>query len=182
MKFINTNIPEVIIIEPAVFEDSRGFFMEAYQKKAFYKAGIPYEFVQDNHSSSQAATLRGLHYQISHTQGKLVRVIIGEIFDVAVDLRKSSPHFCKWVGVYLSAENKRQLWIPPGFGHGFYALSERVDVIYKATDYYDKQGERCIYWNDPDLGIKWPILEGIQPLISTKDQNAPSLKEAEVFK
>jgi dTDP-4-dehydrorhamnose 3,5-epimerase len=181
MKFINTQISEVFLIEPKVFEDHRGFFMESYQKQAFFDAGISYEFVQDNHSSSQKYTLRGLHYQVSHTQGKLVRVIIGEIFDVAVDLRKNSPYFGKWVGAYLSAENKQQLWIPPKFGHGFIALSDRTDVVYKATDYYDEQGERCIRWDDPDLSIDWPIPEGVTPLVSEKDASAPYFKEAEVF-
>jgi len=181
MKFINTRIPEVILIEPKVFEDHRGFFLESYQKLKFIEAGIPHEFVQDNHSSSQKFTLRGLHYQVSHTQGKLVRAVIGEIFDVAVDLRKRSPHFGQWIGVHLSAENKHQLWIPPGFGHGFIALSDRTDVLYKATDYYDQGGERCIRWDDPDLAINWPIPEGVTPLISEKDSSAPYLKEAEVF-
>jgi len=181
MEFIKSEIPDVVVIQPKVFVDDRGFFMESYQKQRFTSGGIPHEFVQDNHSSSQAATLRGLHYQVTHTQGKLIRVIIGEIFDVAVDLRKSSPHFGKWVGVYLSAQNKHQLWIPPGFGHGFIALSPRTDVLYKATDYYDKQGERCIRWNDPDLAINWPIPEGVTPLVSEKDACAPTFKEAEVF-
>jgi dTDP-4-dehydrorhamnose 3,5-epimerase len=155
--------------------------LESYQKLKFIEAGIPHEFVQDNHSSSQKFTLRGLHYQVSHTQGKLVRAVIGEIFDVAVDLRKRSPYFGQWIGVHLSAENKHQLWIPPGFGHGFIALSDRTDVLYKATDYYDMQGERCIRWNDPDLSINWPIPEGVTPLISEKDSSAPYFKEAEVF-
>ena len=181
MKFIPTEIPDVLIIQPHVFEDDRGFFMESYQKQRFNEAGITHEFVQDNHSSSRGETLRGLHYQITHTQGKLVRVIIGKIFDVAVDLRKNSPHYGKYVGAILSAENKNQLWIPPGFAHGFYCLSSRADVIYKATDYYDKQGERCIRWNDPDLAIKWPIPEGTKPIVSEKDSNAPLFKRAEVF-
>jgi dTDP-4-dehydrorhamnose 3,5-epimerase len=181
MEFIPTAIPDVIIIKPKVFKDDRGFFMESYQKQAFSEAGLPPEFVQDNHSSSQLGTLRGLHYQLTHTQGKLVRVVIGEIYDVAVDLRKSSPYFGKWVGAYLSAENKHQLWIPPGFGHGFFATTSQADVLYKATDYYDKQGERCILWNDPDLAINWPIPSGFTPLISEKDASAPKFKEAEVF-
>jgi len=181
MELINTKIPDVVIIRPIVFEDDRGFFMESYQKQKFFKAGIPHEFVQDNHSSSQKYTLRGLHYQVSHTQGKLVRAVIGGIFDVAIDLRTRSPYFGQWVGAYLSAENKQQLWIPPGFGHGFIALSDRTDVVYKATDYYDQGGERCIRWNDPDLSIDWPIPEGVTPLISEKDSSAPYFKEAEVF-
>jgi dTDP-4-dehydrorhamnose 3,5-epimerase len=181
MKFKKTVIPEVIIIEPVIFKDERGFFMESYQKQNFTQAGIFQEFVQDNHSSSTKATLRGLHYQVCHTQGKLVRVIIGEIFDVAVDLRKNSPTFGHWVGAHLSSDNKLQLWIPPELGHGFIALSPRADVIYKATDYYNKEGERCIRWDDPDLKIDWPIPEGMSPLISEKDATAPYFKEAEVF-
>lgn len=181
MIFTTTEIPEVLIIKPSVFEDDRGFFMETYQKQMFVKGGIPYDFVQDNHSSSQLYTLRGLHYQVSHTQGKLVRAVIGKIFDVAVDLRQGSPFFGDWVGAYLSAENKHQLWIPPGFGHGFLALSSRADVLYKATDYYDQKGERCIRWDDPELAIKWPIPAGEKPLVSEKDTNAPLFGEAEVF-
>lgn len=181
MNFVKTNVPDVIIIEPIVFKDNRGFFMESYKKDEFIKAGIPYEFVQDNHSSSQIFTLRGLHYQINHVQGKLVRAVVGTIFDVAVDLRKNSPYFGKWVGVYLSAENKLQLWVPPGFGHGFLALSAQTEVFYKATDYYDQQGERCLRWDDPDLGITWPIPSDTVPLISDKDAHAPNLNEAEVF-
>lgn len=181
MKFIPTDIPEVLIVQPQVFIDDRGFFLESYQKQKFSCAGVSYEFVQDNHSSSHQYTLRGLHYQVSHTQGKLVRVVIGEIFDVAVDLRRSSPDFGKWVGVNLSSENKHQLWIPPGFGHGFLALSNRADVIYKTTDYFDPQGERCIRWDDPDLAIDWPISKGRTPIVSKKDGSAPFFQEAEVF-
>lgn len=181
MKFLPTKIPEVIIVKPKVFEDDRGFFMETYQKSNFIQEGIPYEFVQDNHSSSQKLTLRGLHYQVTHTQGKLVRVVVGEIFDVAVDLRKNSPSFGEWVGVYLSGDNKHQLWIPPGFGHGFLTLAARTDVIYKTTDYYDQEGERCIRWDDPDLAINWPIPEGEKPIVSEKDSKAPFFKEAEIF-
>lgn len=181
MEFIKTSIPEVILIEPLVFSDERGFFMETYQKKAFEQSGIHHEFVQDNHSSSCIYTLRGLHYQVTHTQGKLVRVVIGRIFDVAVDLRRTSPNFGKWVGFYLSEENKNQLWIPPGFGHGFFTLSERADVVYKATDFFDPGGERCVRWDDPDLAINWPIPKSVIPLVSLKDAQAPSLIEAEVF-
>ena len=182
MKFLKTNLPDVIIVEPDLFRDERGFFMESYQKEIFEKAGILDEFVQDNHSSSSRYTLRGLHYQVSHTQGKLVRAVVGEVFDVAVDLRRSSEYFGKWVGVILSEENKNQLWIPPGFGHGFLALSDRADVVYKTTDYYDRDGERCILWNDPDLAINWPLPEGSSPLVSEKDTNGDFFKEAEVFK
>ena len=181
MNFFATKIPDVFLIQPQIYKDERGFFMESYQKQRFRQAGIKYEFVQDNHSSSQGLTLRGLHYQITHPQGKLVRAIIGEIFDVAVDLRQYSPSFGRWVGAYLSAENKHQLWIPPGFGHGFLALSTRADVIYKATEYYDQEGERVIRWDDPDLAIDWPITDDTKPLTSKKDSNAPLFKDAEVF-
>lgn len=181
MKFLHCEIPDVILIKPNIYEDERGFFFEAYKKNVFEKSGIRHEFIQDNHSSSQKYTLRGIHYQISHTQGKLVRAVIGEIYDVAVDLRKNSPYFGKWVSAYLSAENKQQLWIPPGFGHGFLVLSERADVVYKATDYYDPQSDRTIVWNDPILSIKWPIPEGVLPIISDKDASGKVFTEAEVF-
>ena len=181
MKFIPTDIPEVILIEPKILSDQRGFFMESYQKMKFSEAGIDYKFVQDNHSSSKQSTLRGLHYQVTHTQGKLIRVVIGEIFDVAVDLRNSSSTFGKWIGEYLSAENKLQLWVPPGFAHGFYTLSAQADVVYKATDYFDPAGERCIRWDDPDLAIEWPIPTGIEPLVSFKDQAGDTFSDAEVF-
>ena len=182
MEFIVTNHPEVLRVRPHVFGDNRGYFMETFRKEVFSQAGIDSEFVQDNQSSSTQWTLRGLHYQLNHTQGKLVRVVIGEIYDVAVDLRKSSKHFGKWAGATLSAENKEQLWIPPGFAHGFLTLSEQADVVYKTTDYYDRESERCIYWNDPDLGIDWPIPVGIQPIISEKDAAGLALINAEVFK
>ena len=181
MKFLQCEIPDVILIKPNIYEDERGFFFEAYKKIEFAKSGIQHEFVQDNHSSSQNFTLRGIHYQIKHTQGKLVRAVIGEIYDVAVDLRKNSPYFGKWVSAYLSAENKQQLWIPPGFGHGFLVLSDRADVVYKATDYYDPQSDRTVLWNDPDLSIKWPIPDGVLPIISEKDATGKFLTEAEVF-
>jgi dTDP-4-dehydrorhamnose 3,5-epimerase len=181
MNIIQTSIPDVLRIQPDVYEDERGYFMEAYQKGRYKEAGIPYEFVQDNQSSSRQSTLRGLHYQVTHTQGKLIRVILGEIFDVAVDIRRSSPYFGKWVGVYLSAENKEQFWLPPGFAHGFFALSERADILYKATDFFDHAGERCIRWNDPTLAIEWPIPQDTTPIISEKDAAAPFLEKAEVF-
>jgi dTDP-4-dehydrorhamnose 3,5-epimerase len=181
MKFISTRIPDVVRVEPKIYSDARGFFLESYQKSKFSEAGISYKFVQDNHSSSKRSTLRGLHYQVTHTQGKLVRVVIGEIFDVAVDLRKNSPTFGDWVGEFLSAENKSQLWVPPGFAHGFYTISERADVLYKATDYFDPNGERCIRWDDPDLAIDWPIPTGTEPLVSTKDQAGVTFSDAEVF-
>jgi dTDP-4-dehydrorhamnose 3,5-epimerase len=181
MKIIKTANPDLLIIEPQVFMDERGFFLESYQKEKFVAAGIVHEFVQDNHSSSVRLTLRGIHYQLAHPQGKLVRAVIGEIFDVAVDLRRSSPFFGQWVGALLSADNKRELWIPPGFGHGFLVLSDRADVLYKATDYYDPDSERCIRWDDPDLGINWPIPEGEIPLVSPKDRTGMSFDEVEVF-
>jgi len=181
MKFSATSIPEVLLIEPQVFGDSRGFFMETYQRKLFTDAGISAEFVQDNHSRSVQGTLRGVHYQIHHTQGKIVRVVAGEIFDVAVDLRRSSPTFGKWVGALLSAANKLQLWVPMGFGHGFYTLSESAEVIYKATDYYSPADERSILWNDPDLQIQWPSLTAQKLILSTKDAQGSTLREAEVF-
>ena len=181
MKFIQTDIPDVILIEPNVFTDSRGFFMETFQKKDFAAAGIDRDFVQDNHSRSIRGTLRGIHYQVCHPQGKLVRAVMGEIFDVAVDLRKSSPYFGKWVGQVLSAENKYQLWIPPGFGHGFYTLSDWAEVVYKATDFYSPADERSIVWNDPDIQISWPEQVMNQLILSPKDAMGANLHQAEVF-
>lgn len=181
MEFIRTDIPEVVIIEPRVFEDSRGFFMETYQAQKFAQAGIDFNFVQDNHSRSTQYTLRGLHYQIRHAQGKLVRVVAGEIFDAAVDIRRSSSTFGKSTGILLSAQNKRQLWIPPGFAHGFYVLSEWAEVVYKTTDYYAPEWERSLLWNDPALGIEWPLLDGRPPVLSEKDSHGKLLSEAELF-
>lgn len=178
-QFTPTRIPAVIVIEPQVFGDARGFFLESYQKQRFAEAGIGFDFVQDNHSSSERGVLRGLHYQLRQTQGKLVRVIAGEIFDVAVDIRKHSPTFGQWVGEYLSAGNRRMLWVPPGFAHGFYVTSEQAEVVYKATDYYAPQWERSILWNDPALGIAWP-LKG-DPTLSAKDAAGKLLAQAEVF-
>ena len=180
MHFIRTQIPNVILIEPKVFADARGFFLESYQKKRFAEAGIHADFVQDNHSKSQQGTLRGLHYQIQQAQGKLVRVIVGEIFDVAVDIRKASPTFGKWVGDYLSAENKKMLWVPAGFAHGFYVTSPEAEVLYKATDYYAPQWERTIVWNDPTIGINWPLGDTL-PILSPKDVAGKLFSEAEVF-
>jgi len=180
MRFILTTIPDVIVIEPKVFADGRGFFLESYHKQRFSEAGIPSDFVQDNHSRSQQGVLRGLHYQIQQPQGKLVRVIAGEIFDVAVDIRKNSPTFGKWVGDLLSAENKKMLWVPPGFAHGFYVTGPTAEVLYKATDYYAPQWERSIAWNDPIVSINWP-LNGITPILSPKDEAGKFLNEAEVF-
>ncbi len=180
MQFIRTQIPDVILIEPKVFSDERGFFLESYQKKRFMEAGITAEFVQDNHSKSHRGTLRGLHYQIQQPQGKLIRVISGEIFDVAVDIRRNSPTFGKWVGDYLSAENKRMLWVPAGFAHGFCVTSPEAEVIYKATDYYAPQWERTIIWNDPTIGINWPVGD-TSPILSPKDAAGKPFNEAEVF-
>lgn len=181
MQFNSTNLPDVILVEPKVFEDDRGFFFESYQKKSFDEHGIPFEFVQDNHSRSKQGTLRGLHYQIRQAQGKLVRVVLGEIYDVAVDLRKSSPSFGRWVGHFLSAENKKQLYIPAGFAHGFYVVSEWTEVIYKTTDYYAPQWERTLLWNDPQINVTWPLLEGKQLLLSPKDAIGLSLSRAETY-
>ncbi len=180
MNIEQTKIPELIIVEPKVFTDDRGFFLESYNEKAFAeKAGISVRFVQDNHSCSKQHVLRGLHYQIQQPQGKLVRAIAGTIFDVAVDIRKSSPTFGQWVGTILSAENKRQLWIPPGFAHGFLILSQTAEVLYKTTDYYAPQHERCLLWNDPALAIDWPLTAS--PILSAKDEVGQPLKTAEVF-
>jgi dTDP-4-dehydrorhamnose 3,5-epimerase len=179
-RFLNTAIYDVILIEPKVFSDARGFLLESYQKQRFVEAGIPFDFVQDNHSKSEQGVLRGLHYQIQQPQGKLVRVIAGEIFDVAVDIRKNSPSFGKWVGDYLSAENKKMLWIPPGFAHGFYVISLMAEVLYKATDYYSPQSERTILWSDPTIHIDWPT-KGEVPVLSAKDRMGKLLSESEVF-
>jgi len=181
MDFSPTKIPDVLIIKPKVFEDPRGFFMETYREDRFIAGGITPKFVQENHSTSQRGVLRGLHYQIRQAQGKLMRAIVGEIFDVAVDIRRSSPTFGRWVGVTLSAENKLQLWIPPGFAHGFYVLSERAEVTYKVTDYYASEWDRSILWNDPQIGVEWPLLEGVETSLSNKDINAKPLTEAELF-
>ncbi|ENX3948371.1 dTDP-4-dehydrorhamnose 3,5-epimerase [Photobacterium damselae] len=176
MNVIETNIPDVKIIEPAVFGDERGFFMETWNQKKFEElvTGKPTQFVQDNHSKSKKGILRGLHYQTENTQGKLVRVVSGEVFDVAVDIRKNSPTFGQWVGVYLSAENKRQLWVPEGFAHGFYVTSDEAEFVYKCTDYYNPNAEISIKWNDEKLDIKWPI--NSEPQLSIKDLNAINFK------
>jgi dTDP-4-dehydrorhamnose 3,5-epimerase len=182
MKLVQTAIPEVAILEPAVFGDARGFFFESYNERVFHElvgAKEPVRFVQDNHSRSVKGVLRGLHYQITQPQGKLVRVVAGEVFDVAVDIRKGSPTFGKWVGAVLSAENKRQMWIPPGFAHGFLVTGDSAEFLYKTTDYWAPGAERCIAWNDPAIGIEWPI-DGM-PTLSEKDRNGKLLAEAEVF-
>ncbi len=180
MSIVHTKIPEVIQLDPQVFGDDRGFFFEAYNHQKFaQQTGIVTNFVQDNHSCSKQNVLRGLHYQIQQPQGKLIRAIVGTIFDVAIDIRKSSPTFGKWVGYELSAKNKRLLWIPPGFAHGFLALSEIAEVLYKTTDYYAPQSDRTILWNDPDLAIDWPL--SAPPILSTKDEAGKSFRTAEVF-
>jgi dTDP-4-dehydrorhamnose 3,5-epimerase len=181
MQFTNTELPDVILIQPRIFEDERGFFLESYQKERFAAAGIHADFVQDNHSASTKGVLRGLHYQIRQPQGKLVRVVVGEIFDVAVDLRRHSPTFGHWVGVTLSSEKKNQLWVPPGFAHGFYVTSEKAEILYKATDYYAPQWERSLRWNDPILGIHWPIIKGEIPILSEKDRQGVLLSDAETY-
>lgn len=181
MQITPTQIPDVLQIDPHVYGDDRGFFMETFQARAFADAGLPTGFVQDNHSRSRQGTLRGLHYQLQQAQGKLLRVVVGEIFDVAVDIRRSSSTFGRWVGTILSAHNKRQLWIPPGFAHGFYVTSEWAELLYKTTDFYAPEWERTIRWDDPSLGIEWPLLEGQFPLLSKKDAQGKFLHEAEIF-
>ena len=179
MNVILTSLPGVLILEPKVFGDDRGFFFESYNRKTLAKMGITAEFVQDNHSRSIRNTLRGLHYQIQQPQGKLVRVITGEVFDVSVDIRSSSPNFGKWVGIRLSAENKRMAWIPPGFAHGFLVLSEVVEFLYKTTDYWAQEYERCILWNDPYFAIEWPLQS--EPILSAKDKIGRTVKSAELY-
>jgi dTDP-4-dehydrorhamnose 3,5-epimerase len=173
-----TAIPEVLVIDPVIHEDERGFFVEAWHAVKYRQAGIDRPFVQDNQSRSSRGVLRGLHYQIEQAQGKLVRVTAGEVFDVAVDLRRSSPTFGRWTGVTLSGTNQRQIWVPPGFAHGFYVTSDEADVIYKCTDYYDARSERTLRWDDRDVGIRWPLLEGKSPLVSAKDAAGLSLRDA----
>jgi dTDP-4-dehydrorhamnose 3,5-epimerase len=174
MKFHPTPLPGVVLVEPTVFSDPRGFFMETYHAPKFAEAGISEAFVQDNHSRSVQDTLRGLHYQIERPQGKLVRVVAGEVFDVAVDIRRGSPTFGRWHGVNLSADNRLQLYVPPGFAHGFCVVSDTADVIYKCTDVYAPKGERTIRWDDPELAVAWPVA---RPLLSEKDAAAPTLAE-----
>jgi dTDP-4-dehydrorhamnose 3,5-epimerase len=181
MNIVPTEIPEVLLIEPRIFRDDRGFFFESFNQKVFSeKTGTTDAFVQDNHSRSQKNVLRGLHYQIQQPQGKLVRAVVGAVFDVAVDIRRSSPTFGQWVGRLLSAENQQQLWVPAGFAHGFFVISDVAEVLYKTTDYYAPGGERCILWNDPDLAIAWP-LAGETPILSEKDQIGQPFQGAEVF-
>lgn len=181
MKFIPASIPDVLRIEPTVHGDQRGFFMETWRANLFAEQGINEEFVQDNHSRSLRGTLRGLHYQIRQPQGKLVRVIRGEVFDVAVDLRRASATFGHWVGAILSEENRHMLWVPPGFAHGFLVLSDSAEFVYKCTEYYSPEHERSIRWDDPDLGIQWPLVGGERLLLSDKDAAAPAFRNAEVY-
>ncbi len=182
MKIIDTNLKDVKIIEPVIFGDSRGFFFETFRDEIFRKSIADVTFVQENHSKSTQGVLRGLHYQLKKTQGKLVRVISGEVFDVAVDIRKKSPDFRKWTGIVLSAENKQMLWVPEGFAHGFYVISDEAEFVYKCTDYYAPDHERSILWNDPKIGIDWPLVNKELPELSSKDENADLFENAEVFK
>jgi dTDP-4-dehydrorhamnose 3,5-epimerase len=181
MRILHLDIPDVVAIEPRVFQDDRGFFLETFQTEKYRAAGITAPMVQDNHSGSRQGVLRGLHYQIHKPQGKLVSVMAGTVFDVAVDLRRSSPTFGRWVGVTLSARDRRQLWVPPGFAHGFYVLSEWAEIIYKVTDFYDPQSERTLIWNDATVGVRWPLLNGRAPLLSPKDAQGSPLAKAELF-
>ena len=180
MKIIVSNIPDILVFEPTIYCDGRGYFMETWRQSVFDEQGIDAGFVQDNQSNSNRGTLRGLHYQLNRPQGKLARVVSGEVFDVAVDLRKSSAYFGRWIGILLSAENKKQLWIPPGFAHGFYVMSESAELLYKCTDYYDPEDDHSLLWNDETVGIDWPLLDS-KPLLSDKDKNAPRLLEATVY-
>jgi len=182
MKFVETGLPGVMLIEPKVFEDARGYFMETWRESLYRDAGIDAEFVQENVSRSlHRNTLRGLHYQVVEPQGKLVRVIEGSVFDVAVDLRRGSPNYLKWVGFELSSEERRLLWIPPGFAHGFLVTSDAAEFEYKCTAYYAPEHDRAIRWDDPDIGIDWPLQAGVAPVLSEKDANAPYLAEAETY-
>jgi dTDP-4-dehydrorhamnose 3,5-epimerase len=181
LKVTPTAIPDVLIIEPKVFGDARGFFFESFNQKSFNETtGLDVNFVQDNHSCSAKGVLRGLHYQVQRPQGKLVRVVRGAVFDVAVDIRKNSTTFGEWQGIELSADNRKQLWVPPGFAHGFLVLSDSADFLYKTTDYYAPEFERCIVWSDEDIGIDWPDL-GMDPVLSTKDMAGFLLKQADIF-
>ena len=181
MEFLETDLPEVVRIKPKVFGDDRGFFMETWQQRIFADNGITDHFVQDNMSFSECGTLRGIHYQIQSPQGKMVRVVQGEVFDVAVDLRQSSQYFGRWVGVVLSSENKEMLWVPAGFGHAFLVMSETAIFEYKCTDFYAPEHERGVRWDDPEIGISWPKIRGGSPMLSDKDADAPFLTDAEVF-
>jgi len=179
MKIVDTDLPEVKIIEPTVFGDDRGFFMESWNAAAFARAGLDLSFVQDNHSRSASGVLRGLHYQLRQPQGKLIRVVRGAVFDVAVDIRRSSPNFGRWIGVTLSEVNKRMLWVPPGFAHGFLSLEDGTEFLYKCTDFYAADDEHSLLWSDPKLAIDWPLAD--TPQLSAKDAQAPALADANVF-
>ncbi|WP_430459488.1 dTDP-4-dehydrorhamnose 3,5-epimerase [Thalassolituus sp. LLYu03] len=181
MKLIRTRISDVVVVEPLVFGDERGFFMETFRAGIMDELTGGKPFVQDNHSKSAQGILRGLHYQMQQTQGKLVRVVAGEVFDVAVDMRKGSPTFGQWVGEILSADNKRQLWVPEGFAHGFYVMSDSAEFVYKCTDYYAPEYDRSLKWNDPTVGIEWPLVDGKAPLLSAKDEAGKSFEEADKF-
>jgi dTDP-4-dehydrorhamnose 3,5-epimerase len=181
MKIVPTEIPEVLIFDPEVHGDLRGYFMETWRADLFAGAGVDLPFVQDNQSSSGRGVLRGLHYQISQPQGKLVRVFSGCVFDVAVDLRRSSPTFGRWTGAELSADNRRMIWVPPGFGHGFYVLSEQAEFVYKCTDYYSREDERVISFDDADIGIRWPLIDGVTTIMSDKDLGGAPLAQADLF-
>ena len=181
MKVTATEIDDIKLVEPSYFADPRGFFMETYNKERLKEEGIEFSFVQENHSGSKQGVVRGIHYQIKHAQGKMVRVVKGEVYDVAVDLRRNSPSFGQYVSQILSAENRKQLWIPPGFGHAIYILSDWAEFVYIVTDKYSPEDERCIIWNDPDLNIDWPILEGVKILISEKDAAGVKFASAEIY-
>jgi dTDP-4-dehydrorhamnose 3,5-epimerase len=182
MQFAPTTITDIVLITPQVHGDERGFFYETYQAQRFGAAGLPFIYVQDNHSGSQHGTLRGLHYQVRQSQGKIIRAVVGEIYDVAVDLRQWSATFGQWVGLVLSAKSKDELWVPPGFAHGFYVISDWAEVVYKATDYYAPEWERTLLWDDPTLNIHWPIPAGEEPILSDKDRQGKLFTEAEVYK
>jgi dTDP-4-dehydrorhamnose 3,5-epimerase len=181
MQFTSLDLPGLVLVEPRAFEDARGFFMETWQARVFEDNGISADFVQDNHSRSARGVLRGLHYQVARPQGKLVRVIVGAVFDVAVDLRRGSPTFGRWTGLHLSAQNRRMLWIPPGFAHGFYVLSEVAESVYKCTDFHFPEHDRCLLWNDSHLGIAWPLIDDQAPLLSDRDRCGRPLSEAELY-
>jgi len=182
MQFEPTAIPDVVLIRPRIFGDARGFFLESWEARKFAAAGLDVKFVQDNHSHSARHTLRGLHYQIEQAQGKLVRVVAGAVYDVVVDIRRSSPDFGRWLGFTLSAENQHMLWVPPGFAHGFLVLSESADFLYRVTDFWAPQHERAIRWDDPQLAIQWPLAAGAAPLLSDKDAVAPLFAKAEYYR
>jgi dTDP-4-dehydrorhamnose 3,5-epimerase len=181
MQIVDTSLDDVKILEPQLFGDDRGFFMESWNQQKFEKAGLPTQFVQDNHSRSSQGVLRGMHFQIRQPQGKLVRVTEGEVFDVAVDMRQSSKQFGQWVGVVLSASNHRQLWVPPGFAHGFYVMSSSADFQYKCTDYYAPEHERSLLWNDPEVGIEWPLVDGLPPSLADKDAAGQLFADIDVY-